>query len=620
MRKVSIVVCAVLLFLAALPAAAQERISRLGQYEGYSERRFDGFIRTSEYVAMRDGTRLAVDVIRPTLNGAVTEEKLPILYTHERYGRADMVNGKAVTQAGFQPMWSFWVSHGYIYATADSRGTGASFGTRNNELIDADSRDAYDVIEWLAAQPYSNGNVGMVGVSANAHSQWLAAGSAPPSLKAIMPQMSSFDLYGFVYFGGVYHQTFLRAWGESVKRLDQEVPPIPVDEDTDGAMARAAQAEHMANANIGDLSAAHAFRDSILPDGTTYANYSVNRFLAAINQSGIAVYQVSGWFDMWPRDQAQWFNNLTVPQRIVFAPTSHGSGFVANWQRYISQLTPEAFTNFTALNFQLIETLRFFDYHLKGIDNGIMDEPPIWYYTIGAPFGEAWRSSQTWPPAEAKYVPFYLTDSPKSDAGSINNGGLAAMAETTGEDSFTVNYEATTGPSTRWHNGHGGDFFYAPMNDQAKTSLTYDTAPLEAALEVTGSPIIRLQMAANTTDADIFVYLEEVDEAGVALYISEGVLRASHRKLSEPPFNNFGLPFHSGNQADTEPLTPGEKTLLVFDLLPTSNIFDAGHRIRIRVAGADKDSYGSLNVQPPPVITLFRGAEGSQIDLPIITR
>lgn len=147
---------------------------------------------------------------------------------------------------------------------------------------------------------------------------------------------------------------------------------------------------------------------------------------------------------------------------------------------------------------------------------------------------------------------------------------------------------------------------------------TYTTVPLQADLEVTGHPVAHLWVTSNTEDADFIVYLEEVHPDGHSQYVTEGKLRASHRKLSEPPYDFLGLPWHRSFEADVMPLPEGPVEL-VFDLLPTSNLFDAGNRIRVTVSGADDDSVNVLRFTPPPVLTVYREPErASRIVLPVI--
>ena len=167
--------------------------------------KYDGHQRTSFYVAVRDGTRLAVDLFQPTSKGVLATEKLPVVWMHTPYNRRTYRGGVAAeTYPGFALRL---VQHGYHVAVVDFRGVYASFGQNRaynrGEWLDAARMDAYDITEWFAKQPWSNGRIGMWGCSATGGSQMQAATTAPPSLKAIFPMSAEFDAYSFQVNGGV---------------------------------------------------------------------------------------------------------------------------------------------------------------------------------------------------------------------------------------------------------------------------------------------------------------------------------------------------------------------------------------------------------------------------------
>ncbi|NDJ77559.1 MAG: CocE/NonD family hydrolase, partial [Chloroflexi bacterium] len=191
--------------------------------------------------------------------------------------------------------------------------------------------------------------------------------------------------------------------------------------------------------------------------------------------------------------------------------------------------------------------------------------------------------------------------------------------DATGQDDYVVDYTTTSGTATRWMAGYSGPFGYPDMTANDEKALTYTTPPLEVDTELTGHPVVHLWVTSSADDGDFFVYLEEVESDGTATYLTEGVLRASHRQLSEPPFEYMGLPFQRSYAADLMPLPAGEPVELVFDLQPTSNVFDAGNRIRITVTGADADNYRTPELDPPPTVSIYRSAEyTSYIVLPVI--
>lgn len=593
---------ALLLLPLAAPAAAQEKISQPGEYEGYSEPLYDEWVRISQYVTVRDGTKLAADIFRPSVDGVAVDEPLPVVWTHHRYHRADQDENSLFTILDRAPELRTLIKYGYIVAAVDVRGGGASFGTRSGEFTREEALDAYDVTEWFAAQPWSTGNIGMYGLSYLGITQYMAASTQPPHLKAIFPMMSMFDMYSFVYPGGIFREDFVRAWGAMTLFLDQIDEAAPVDEDTDGSMLAAAMEEHSGNANIFPMAQTHPYRDTLLDETgkPLHLEWSPSSYIDEINASGVAIYHLGGWFDMYPLDTLLWFKNLTVPQKAILLPWSHNG----------------------SEGFDLIaEHLRWFDYWLKGIDNGIMDEPPITYYVMGAPEDEAWRTTSEWPLPNQQLTPFYFLPGPSGSVDSVNDGllWLEPPTDPDGKDEYTVDYTTTSGKPSRWTDGYGGGYGYSDMTSNDERGLTYTTASLEGDVEVTGHPVVHLWVTATTPDVDLFAYLEEIDEDGESHYLTEGVLRASHRAMGDAPFEYMGLPYHPSMEADVTPLPDGEPVELIFDMQPTSNIFDAGNRIRITITGSDYLNYEAKRHNPTPVISLYLSREyASHIVLPII--
>ena len=156
------------------------------------------------------------------------------------------------------------------------------------------------------------------------------------------------------------------------------------------------------------------------------------------------------------------------------------------------------------------------------------------------------------------------------------------------------------------------------MTGNDRKGLTYTTPPLAEVVEVTGHPVVHLWITSTATDGDFFVYLEDISEIGISQYITEGTLRASHRALSTAPYKNLGLPYHRSYAEDLADL-PGQPVELVFDLLPTSYAFDAGHRIRVTITCADKDNALTPQLSPAPTVSLYReDSHASYIVLPIL--
>ncbi len=151
--------------------------------------------------------------------------------------------------------------------------------------------------------------------------------------------------------------------------------------------------------------------------------------------------------------------------------------------------------------------------------------------------------------------------------------------------------------------------------------LCYTSAPLEADAEIAGSPVVALYVASTEPDGVLFVYLEEVDEGKVVTYLTEGLLRTIHRRISaEPAPYQLQVPYHSFKQSDTMPMVPGEMAVITFGLLPISALVRKGHRLRVAIAGHDKGTFPRIPAQGTPVLTIARGEQfGSCIDLPIVS-
>ena len=460
-------------------------------------------------------------------------------------------------------------------------------------------QDAYEVMDWFASEPWCDGNLGMFGGSYLGATQYMAAASGSPHLKAIIPAVAPSDTYAFAWGGGIFRNDFLREWTDLTVRLDTTAGVAPVDDDYNHALLKAALRAHGQNYNTFDQCSQLPYRDGFIEalDIEMYEACSSISYLEEISESGVAIYHLGGWMDCFTRDAFVLFENLENPQRLAMGPWFHQ-------QRH----------EFDDLG----EHLRWFDRWLKGIDTGVEEEPPIHYYTLGADNEQAWRSSSSWPLAEEVRQKWHFegTDHGPS-AGKLSRHVPANRAPA----EYTVDYSTTSGTSNRWTNGYGGPLGYSDMGSNDERSLCFTSEPLANDLEITGHPIASLWISSNAEDGDFFVYLEEVDEEGNSSYVTEGSLRASHRALHTPPYQYLGLPYHRSFEEDISGPPRDEPFELTLDLQPTSNIFDTGHRLRITIACCDKDNTDTPLLDPPPVIHLHVDSEHpSSIDLPVIPR
>ena len=263
------------------------------------------------------------------------------------------------------------LKHGYVVMVVERPGTGASFGYPDMSF-EPGAGEGDEILNWIASQPWCDGNVGMYGDSFQAMIQFAVAGSGNPHLKAIFPTSSPLDNYeAVIYRGGVYNKAFASFFSWATTFLESVI--TPVDGDENGELLALAR-EERSGETLGETSSylfkKYPFRDSVLNDGTRlYENRAaLYPFLERINTAKIPVYMTTGWYDLFTGDMFFWYKNLTVPKRLVVRPADH------------SEVEDKRFD----LDFSA-EAHRWFDYWLKGVKNGIMDEPSIYYYRMRAP-------------------------------------------------------------------------------------------------------------------------------------------------------------------------------------------------------------------------------------------
>jgi putative CocE/NonD family hydrolase len=562
--------------------------SRFGKYVGYSEPLYDEWMRVSRYIEMSDGVKLAMDIIRPAKDGKPVETPMPAVWAYYRYHRAREKDGKILSMVDRSPPLQMLVKHGYVVVVVDARGTGASYGSGDRgPNTKQEARHTYEITEWIATQSWCDGNVGMFGHSYSGYIQFRAAGEAPPHLKAIFPSMATFDLYEIMYRGGVFGDTFVQGARRSLNYWDIETAATHVDEDSTGELLAEARAEHRNNVDPYVFLKTYTHRDTRVHDFAFWIENNPGTYVKEVNGSGIPVYQWAGWYDFNIRDMFQWYVNLKNPQKLTIGPWSHAS---YDWDDLLS-----------------VEQLRWFDHWLKGIDNGIMDEPAINYAVIESGDASKWYSTDDWPLSNAENTSYFFLTGPSGSIKSVNDGVLSSIEPTSDKDhdKYTVDYSTTSEDDD--------------MSTNDAKALTFTSMPLEDDMAIIGHPIVTLFITSTTKDVDFYVYLEEVDRQGVSKCITNGILRASHRSLMEPPFDNIGLPYHRHFAADMKPLEKNEVAELIFDLLSISRVFRKGNRIRVTITCADKSYTEQGHLDPPPTVKLHRSKQfASQIILPIV--
>jgi len=585
------------------PERVGYRASKFGKYVGYSQPLYNEWVRTSRYIEMSDGVKLAMDIIRPAKNGNPVEKPMPVIWNYYLYVRAEIQEGKIVSMVDISQTAQNLLKHGYIMVVVDARGKGASYGRTTDPVTHEEGKYGYEITEWLAAQPWCNGNVGMFGHSYSANMQFMIASHAPPHLKAIFPSMGAFDIYQLLYPGGICRKVILEKVTASFQAQEAETPVAPVDEDSKGDMLSEAKQQHADNVMPIDMQNV-PFRNSEKGELKPWTLNNPMTHVQAVSNSDVAVYQWTGWFDAYARDAWQWLVNLHNPQKITGGPWAHGDHDpIKKEERY---------------RLYAIEMLRWFDYWLKCIENGIMDEPRINYAVMDDANKWKWYTADNWPLAGAENVDYYFAEGKSGSVNSANDGLLQTEngEEHEGEDAYQVDYTTSAGEfkGPRCPNRGLED---PDMYPNDAKGLTYTTPPLEEDITMIGHPVVTLYVKSTARDGNFYAYLEEVDADGCSHYITDGLLHASHRAEAAPPFDNMGLPFHTHFEGDVQPIPEDEVVKLSFDMMPTSNIFNKGHRIRVTITCANAQ-WDELPSAESTKITLMRNARyPSRIKLPI---
>jgi len=551
---------------------------------------FKGSTEQSLYIPMRDGIRLAVDLYLP--RGLAPDEKIPALFAATRYWRAQQL------KAPFR--WflslpdsarSFFTAYGYAVLRIDMRGTGASEGHQPHPWPASDLTDLYDLVEWVTRQPWSSGQVGGFGNSYQATTAEMLGACGHPAVTGALVRFNEFDAYTDIAFpGGVPNEFMLREWANFNRALDANQVPatLPVPEKWLVSGVKPVNAEPVPahhNQQVDSALRHLTCRDDRDPEmGVTIDEVSIHTRPAAH-----ALDHWGSWFDAATADAViRRFANQPRPQRAVIGPWNHGAAQQVG-----------AKENSFPLLAQMKEALRLFD------------APPtsreLHYFTL---FENQWKSVTEWPPEGFSVARFFFQP----------QGLLAADSSAPQPpDCFEVNFSTSTGRNNRWQTELDQRVVrYAPI----KASLSYTSAPLTTDTEITGYPVVTLWVTSTHADGAFFVYLEALDETGQTHYLTEGMLRALHRKISDeqPPYKQF-VPYHSFKWQDAQPLLPGQAAELTFGLNPISALLGRGWRLRVSISGADKDTFARIPAEGSPRVEIMLGGENASfLEIPIKVR
>jgi hypothetical protein len=604
--------------LADIPAA---KVSRPGFYKGYSSDDYNGFTYTTHYVPMHDSVLLAIDVFLP--KKLEKGKKVPTILYLTRYVRA--IHARFPFSLVVDPIMGtidikeveYFTSFGYACVVVDVRGTGASLGDRRMEFGPEEIADGKDIVDWIISQPWSDAKVGTTGVSYLGTTAEMLLANRHPNVKACIPRSAIFDLYKSIVFpGGICQGPFIDIWGMTTRALDNnDFSPFtkhpglitgihPVSGDKHKAILKEAIKLHKNNYDITSGLQDMLFRNDkpAAANGTT-DDFSVHSKLPDIAASGTAIYRIGGWYDgALARGSLDASLNTDNTRKVLIGPWDHGPAANAS-----------PFAASKVVDFDMrAEMLRFFDYYLKGIDNGIQNEPRYTYYTVGE---ETWETSNAWPPKDVQTKKFYLST-------DLSLSPYSIQTIHSGSISYNIDYSATSGPSSRWNSvtdlykhGHTN---YTDRRNEDKKLLCFTSDPITEPTQVTGHPVIHVNLSADATDATVFCYLEDLAPDSSVTYVTEGMIRPIDRKLAAHPAYKTAYPDHSYLKEDAQQLYRGGTVQLIFDLLPISYQFKKGHSIRISIAGADAGHFNLPSPQPTHFDISTSGYSPSYIELPMM--
>lgn len=584
-------------------------------------RQYKGIRAQSQYLTMRDGTQIAVDVLLPA--DLQTGTRLPVVLIMSRYWRSfELRMPDQPNKAPIGPREALaddLVPRGFAMMMVDARGSGASMGHSRYPWWPEEIADYGEVARWATQQTWCNGHIGAVGISYEGTTAQLLAATGVPSVKGVMPQEFEFDVYPDIALpGGIFNHAFISAWSESNLLLDRNkmsklfpwmarlfvkgVRPVDSDRKTRQMLAKALQ-EHQGNTHVYEAISQITYRDDPFGStGVTLDDFSVFSHQKAIEASGSALFVWGSWMDGTTADTViRTFNTFSNPQIGVIGAWKH------EMSAHGSPYQKPKFKPDPLLKDQWAAIAQFFETTLK--EGKPLSARTLFYYTLGA---ENWSQTDTFPLPNTDMQAWYFQPE--------HALSRQKPIDETAFDSYTVDFEATTGLKNRWHTQMARPVVYPNRATEDNHLLTYTSLPLEQNMQVTGYPVVTLFIASSEADGGFYVYLEDVDEKGTVRYITEGQLRGIHRKLSSESSPYWmGAPYRTFKRADASPLPKGEVVELTFGLQPTSVLFRRGHRIRVAIAGADKDTFARIPQQGTPRWQIQRNQTlASCIHLPVI--
>jgi uncharacterized protein len=512
-------------------------------------------------IPMPDGVQLDAHLAMPDAPG-----RFPVVFDYYPYRKDDL-------SAATMRYHHYLARRGFAALRLDVRGTGGSEGVAEDEYSLREHLDGVAAIDWMSKQPWSNGNVGMFGSSYGGFNSLQVAMHRPPALKAICPMYFTDNRYtdDCHYKGGTLQMLYdMGTYGLSMV-VQNALPPYPA-----GTARWAEVWEQRLQANEPWLLRwlEHQTYEEQWKHGSLCEDYTAIQ---------CATLLIGGWRDGYTNCNLRAFEHLRCPKKALIGPWLH--------------VAPDVGVPGPRVD-HLHEMARFYDYWLRGVDNGVMDEPPIVLYvqTFDPPAAERkltsgfWRHEAAWPLERASQRALYLAA-----------GGALQDAPPTDEGSITYSYNPAVG--TTFGMFSAGSPLVLPMDQRLEEAFSADwtSEPLDEPVEILGQPRARLHTSATTEIATIVVRLIDVAPDGAAALVTKGVLNLTHRESHEQPAL----------------LIANQVYEVALDLDATAWLFAAGHRIRVSVAGADFP-----NSWPAPrhhsTNVYFGGDRASRLDLPAI--
>lgn len=523
-------------------------------------------------VPMRDGVRLYADVYRPSRQG-----RFPALVVRTPYGKQ---------REGIHQGLIDFARRGYAVVVQDVRGRFESDGVWDPFRYEA--KDGYDTVEWAAAQPWSNGKVGMQGGSYLGNVQWQAAALAPPHLVAIFPAVASTSLYHNTwYHGGAFKLALAFGWGVVRNPRRTMYPQHWHTEDYAPQEWKYESLFWKLPVHNLDLASFNAE----VPHYRDWASHeSYDDYWKAISveekmsQVKVPAHVHGGWFDLLLGGTLNGFTGARR-QGATEAARKGTKITVGAWGHGPSRKFGDVDFGETANRSLFARNLQWFDHHLMGLDTGIDREPPVEIFYMGI---NRWVHHADWPVPGTRFTPLYLTGGGHANS-SRGDGSLDwRKPATTAQDHFVYDPNAPV-PTHGGNDCCGAPIPAGPVDQrpiEARNDVLVYTGPvLTQPVAIAGPVRMKLHAATDGPDTDYFVKLVDVHPNGFAMNIAEGIIRARFRRSLEK----------------AELLTPNQPYEFEIDMRATANVFTAGHRIRVDVTSSNFPQFDrNLNTGEKP--------------------